>query len=51
MKHKRLGVEQGEVIYMIDCVCGSQFKTLVFRISGKKECPNCKRPVDTRFFD
>lgn len=39
---------EGEQIYMIDCDCGAEFTTLVFRITHKRECPNCGKVIDRK---
>lgn len=45
---KKLNKQQGEDIYQVECDCGSIFTTLVWRITGKKVCPNCGKQVDMR---
>ena len=48
MRAKYIETKEGEEIYMISCECGSEFKSIIFRLTGKKECPTCGRKVDGR---
>lgn len=46
MLYKKIEKREGEEIYEVTCDCGSIFNTLIFRITGKMECPTCHKKIN-----